>query len=490
MGRSGWPLFTTCLPASRGERARTNMQTKELIEISILSSKAKVDLLRQPASENLRKLKKRKVLVEQKKKLSAWILFLALLGIVLMVIHTELLRFANCQWFVYLYLMKCTISISTVILLILIIAFHIKEIQLFMTDNSLVHWRIAVNTKKSAWIFLEILVCAIHPFPFERQCEENKVPDSEKLVFLSQAEIFLSILMFLRVYLLPRTVLLHSKVLVDASYRSIGALNKIKFQYQFVIKILMNTCPGRVLLILTVSLWIVSSWVLSVCERDTTADLTSAMWLIPITFLTIGYGDLVPVTVCGKMVCLFTGVMGVGCTALIVAVAAQKLEFTKAEKHVHNFMMDIRYMKQKQNAEKAHHSTGIGTDPEQHQPFNRIRTLSCLQIKCAAANVLREAWLLHKHTKQGDMAKIQLHQRELLGAIHIFRRKRIKHKNLKDQVNAMVDISKMQMIMTDLDYNFTSSHQDLEKRIDQLDKKLDEISRLILTAIESPQLTH
>ncbi|XP_073426732.1 intermediate conductance calcium-activated potassium channel protein 4 isoform X2 [Dendrobates tinctorius] len=457
MGRSGWPLFTTCLPASRGERARTNMQTKELIEISILSSKAKVDLLRQPASENLRKLKKRKVLVEQKKKLSAWILFLALLGIVLMVIHTELLRFANCQWFVYLYLMKCTISISTVILLILIIAFHIKEIQLFMTDNSLVHWRIAVNTKKSAWIFLEILVCAIHPFPFERQCEENKVPDSEKLVFLSQAEIFLSILMFLRVYLLPRTVLLHSKVLVDASYRSIGALNKIKFQYQFVIKILMNTCPGRVLLILTVSLWIVSSWVLSVCERDTTADLTSAMWLIPITFLTIGYGDLVPVTVCGKMVCLFTGVMGVGCTALIVAVAAQKLEFTKAEKHVHNFMMDIRYMK---------------------------------QIKCAAANVLREAWLLHKHTKQGDMAKIQLHQRELLGAIHIFRRKRIKHKNLKDQVNAMVDISKMQMIMTDLDYNFTSSHQDLEKRIDQLDKKLDEISRLILTAIESPQLTH
>lgn len=51
-------------------------------------------------------------------------------------------------------------------------------------------------------------------------------------------------------------------------------------------------------------------------------------------------------------------------------------------------------------------------------------------------------------------------------------------------------VLQMQMIMTDLDYNFTSSHQDLEKRIDQLDKKLDEISRLILTAIESPQLSH
>uniref|UniRef100_A0A2H6NDG6 Potassium channel domain-containing protein n=1 Tax=Micrurus carvalhoi TaxID=3147026 RepID=A0A2H6NDG6_9SAUR len=74
--------------------------------------------------------------------------------------------------------------------------------------------------------------------------------------------------------------------------------------------------------------------------------LGGAFWLIPITFLTIGYGDVVPETVCGKVVCLFTGVMGVGCTALLVAVAADKLEFTRAEKHVHNFMMDIQCAKE------------------------------------------------------------------------------------------------------------------------------------------------
>ncbi|XP_068098104.1 intermediate conductance calcium-activated potassium channel protein 4 [Hyperolius riggenbachi] len=455
MGKSGWPLLTTCLPASRGKSARNaNMKTKEHTEIAILHSQRKVGM----PSENLRKLKERKVLVEQKKKLSAWILILALLGIILMVVHVELLWVGTCQWFVYLFLMKCSITISTSILLILIIAFSVKEIQLFMNDNSITDWRVAISAKKVAWILLELLVCSIHPFPFERQCQGRGGlnSDAAPLSFLSSLDIFLSILMFLRVYLVPRTLLLFSKVLVDASYRSIGSLNKIKFQYPFVMKILMNTCPGQVLLILTISLWIISSWVLSVCEREDfpdTGNMTESLWLIPITFLTIGYGDRVPNTVCGKMVCLFTGVMGVGCTALIVAVAAQKLEFNKAEKHVHNFMMDIRYTK---------------------------------KIKRAAANVLGEAWLLHKHDKRGDRAKVRQHHRDLLEAIRIFRCTRIKQKNLQDQANAMVDISKMQMIMTDLDYNFSSSHRDLEKRIDQLDKKLDDLSRLITTALESP----
>lgn len=101
------------------------------------------------------------------------------------------------------------------------------------------------------------------------------------------------------------------------------------------------------------------------------------MWLISITFLSIGYGDMVPHTYCGKGVCLLTGIMvssgggpggegdaggggscsyrgvlrpqGAGCTALVVAVVARKLELTKAEKHVHNFMMDTQLTKRVTN---------------------------------------------------------------------------------------------------------------------------------------------
>lgn len=57
---------------------------------------------------------------------------------------------------------------------------------------------------------------------------------------------------------------------------------------------------------------------------------------------------------------------GVCCTALLVAVVARKLEFNKAEKHVHNFMMDIQYTKE----------VRMGIWPPWHTPLSRGRSPS------------------------------------------------------------------------------------------------------------------
>uniref|UniRef100_A0A8C8VK59 Potassium calcium-activated channel subfamily N member 1 n=1 Tax=Pelusios castaneus TaxID=367368 RepID=A0A8C8VK59_9SAUR len=197
----------------------------------------------------------------------------------------------------------------------------------------------------------------------------------------ADVDIILSIPMFLRLYLIGRVMLLHSKLFTDASSRSIGALNKITFNTRFIMKTLMTICPGTVLLVFSISSWIIAAWTVRV-------NFLGAMWLISITFLSIGYGDMVPHTYCGKGVCLLTGIMGAGCTALVVAVVARKLELTKAEKHVHNFMMDTQLTK---------------------------------RVKNAAANVLRETWLIYKHTKlvkKIEHAKVRKHQRKFLQAIH------------------------------------------------------------------------
>jgi len=38
-------------------------------------------------------------------------------------------------------------------------------------------------------------------------------------------------------------------------------------------------------------------------------NLLNSMWLISITFLSIGYGDIVPYTYCGRAIAVCTGIM-------------------------------------------------------------------------------------------------------------------------------------------------------------------------------------
>ncbi|KPP74593.1 hypothetical protein Z043_106238 [Scleropages formosus] len=283
--------------------------------------------------------------------------------------------------------------------------------KLFMVDNAADDWRIAMTSERMFFICLEILVCAIHPIPgnytftWTARLAFSYTPSKTD----ADVDIILSIPMFLRLYLIARVMLLHSKLFTDASSRSIGALNKINFNTRFVMKTLMTICPGTVLLVFTISLWIIAAWTVRACERyhdnmDITSNFLGAMWLISITFLTIGYGDMVPNTYCGKGVCLLTGIMGAGCTALVVAVVAKKLELTKAEKHVHNFMMDTQLTKR----------TAV--------PFAHLEMLFfTFQVKNTAANVLRETWLIYKNTKlvrKMDHAKVRKHQRKFLQAIH------------------------------------------------------------------------
>ncbi|XP_040273403.1 small conductance calcium-activated potassium channel protein 1 [Bufo bufo] len=402
------------------------------------------------------KLGHRRALFEKRKRLSDYALIFGMFGIVVMVTETELSWGVYTKESSYSFALKCLISLSTAILLGLIIMYHAREIQLFMVDNGADDWRIAMTYERIFFITLELTVCAIHPIP-----GQYSFTWTARLAFYytpsvanADIDIILSIPMFLRLYLIGRVMLLHSKLFTDASSRSIGALNKINFNTRFVMKTLMTICPGTVLLVFSISSWIIAAWTVRVCERqnqyhdkqEVTSNFLGAMWLISITFLSIGYGDMVPNTYCGKGVCLLTGIMGAGCTALVVAVVARKLELTKAEKHVHNFMMDTQLSK---------------------------------RVKNAAANVLRETWLIYKYTKlvrKIDHAKVRKHQRKFLQAIHLLRSVKMEQRKLNDQANTLVDLAKTQNVMYDLMSELQERNDDLEKRIITLETKIDSLN--------------
>ncbi|XP_049458461.1 small conductance calcium-activated potassium channel protein 1-like [Epinephelus fuscoguttatus] len=399
------------------------------------------------------RLVRRRALFLRRQRLNDCALAVGIFGMVMMVMETELSWSVYSKSSVYSLALKSIISFSTIILLGLIIAYHCCEVQLYVHDIGAEDWRIAMTSDRLALVALELAAVAIHPYPvglmeyFEMTFQHTTphLPLSE-----TELEIVLALPMFLRLYLLGRAMMLHSRLFTDTASRSIGALNKIHFNTRFVGKTLMTTYPGTVLMIFSVSLWIVAAWGLHVCERhhnyrDLSSNYMEALWMISVTFLSIGYGDVVPHTYCGRSICLLTGIMGAGCTVLVVAVVARKLELTRAEKHVHNFMMDSHISK---------------------------------RIKIAAANVLRETWLIYKHTKlsrERDHTRVRMHQRKLLLAIHQLRRVKIEKRILADQGNTLVDLCKMQTLMYDVLSEVQGCRGELDSHIHSLEKHVEEL---------------
>ncbi|XP_066986026.1 small conductance calcium-activated potassium channel protein isoform X3 [Macrobrachium rosenbergii] len=398
------------------------------------------------------RLGRRKALFEKRKRISDYALVMGMVGIIVMVIENELSsarvydKSSSAS-----YALKTLISVSTVILLGLICAYHALEIQLFMIDNCADDWRIAMTWQRIARILMELIICAVHPIPGEYYFFWTTKLSNLGGIEGSQwvpIDVTLSLPMFLRLYLICRVMLLHSKLFTDASSRSIGALNRINFNTRFVLKTLMTICPGTVLLVFMVSLWIIASWTLRQCERyhdEEHANLLNTMWLIAITFLSVGYGDIVPNTYCGRGIAVTTGIMGNGSMALVVAVLMTKIQMHPAEKRVHVLMME--------------------------KQLN-------WRLKNSAANVLRETWLIYKHTKlvkKVNHGRVRTHQRKFLLAIYSLRKVKMDQRKLMDNANTVTDMAKTQNTVYELVSDMSGRQDVLDERVSSLEDRLASI---------------
>ena len=355
-------------------------------------------------------------------------------------------------------LIKLCITISTVTLLGFVMWYHILDIKLFMCDNSLEDWRLAISWKRVVKIGLELSVYAIHPIPGNFQFNWttfNAITEEEKTVRVP-IDVILSIPMFLRLFLLCRVIMLNSKLFTDASSQSLGALNRIHFNFKFIFKSMMTLYPEYVLTVLMVSSFIISSWLLRACElyhEDRHASFLNSMWLIAITFLSVGYGDIVPNSYCGRGIAVLTGIFGAGCTALVVAVLARKLELSRAEKYVHNFVIDVELDK---------------------------------RYKVAAANILKAGWFVYKNKKTGKMTVVRRYQRKLLKAIHSIRDVKQEQRRLMDSGLTVVELYKAQNSMNELINTMEHTNMNLEQRVtnvettlQSMDDKLNQIVSIL-----------
>ena len=289
-----------------------------------------------------------------------------------------------------------------------------------------------------------MIVYAIHPIPGNHDFSVTKYDVEAGRIhrITIPVDVLCSVPMFLRLFLVCRVLMLHSKLFTDTSSQSIGALNRIRFNFNFIFKSLMTLHPEYVLTIVITTVLLIATWLLRAAEMhhdDYHAGFLNSMWLIAITFLSVGYGDIVPSSYCGRGIAVVTGVFGAGCTALVVAILARKLEFSREEKYVHNFVMDVELGK---------------------------------RYKISAANIVKAGWRVYKNRKLGRYMKARKYQRQLLKAIHRLREIRLEQRRIVDSGVTLVELFKTQNSVCDMLTKFQLNQNALDKTVAQFEDKL------------------
>lgn len=372
---------------------------------------------------------------------------LAMLGILVMIINNEIvIDHIVTNTSAASVFLKSVITITTIMLLVAVCLYHVTGIQLYMTDNGLEDYRLAISPVTFMKISIELLVCAMHPLPVNIEAWYYPISGAPHYVSIDGV---LSILMMLRLYLIGKFMVVHSRLLSDTSTQSLGALNKVKINTRFVFKALMSTRPGSMLLSLMGVMFLVHSWAMRTCEMYYEPDhehnsFLNNMWLIAITFLTVGYGEIIPNSYCGRFIAVSTGLMGVGTTALLVAVLAQKLTQSRAEKYVHTFSTRIQLEKQRKNA---------------------------------AADVIKQSihlWRYKRRPGLNDRAVIS-HHGKLLKAIALMREAKSEMSQIAESALGVVEVCTIVNDIAVKIEQFQEEQQSVNLKLDSLNKKFTSI---------------
>ena len=400
------------------------------------------------------RLATRKDIVRRRTLVCDLALVFAIIGIVVMIVETELcVNAIIAKHGTASTTLKLLVTLSTCVLLVLVVWYHLLDVRLFMCDNSLDDWLLAWSWARLGALVVELVVCAVHPPPSNlivgSRTRGFVVDGDPAMADWERADVYLSIPMFARGFLVGRVVLLHSRLYTDASSQSLGALNRISFNTTFIFRSTMNVRPAFVLCAMMTSALFVATWLLHACDGiadddDDAMTLANSMWLVAITFLTIGFGDFVPQSYCGRAVCVLTGMFGAGCTALVVAVLARKLELSLAEKYVHSFVLDVELGK---------------------------------RYRIAAANIVKAGWLLYKNRRMGRAGRVRHYQRRLLRAIHAIREVKHEQRKSADAGISVVEVFKAQNSVVAGVRRLMTAQTELRGDVDDVVRRLYRIER-------------
>ena len=124
----------------------------------------------------------------------------------------------------------------------------------------------------------------------------------------------------------PELILIAIGVVPPSWLRSLRVIRLLKMaRYFATFRLVLDTIVSRTqellaALSVTILLWYLASVLLFLAEGEAQPEqfgsITRAMWWSVVTLTTVGYGDVFPITVLGKIIAGFVAVLGLGAVAL------------------------------------------------------------------------------------------------------------------------------------------------------------------------------
>ncbi|CAF4047304.1 unnamed protein product [Rotaria sp. Silwood2] len=401
--------------------------------------------------------------------------FLGILGIILMIIENEI-QFSEVNYndTMLTWSIKIVITLSTIVLIGFAVQYHHLDMCLYAINNGIEDSRVTLTRQRIYFIVLEILICAIHPIPRSfppplnaslKDQDSNSFTATSSLMYID-IDVALGIPMFLRLYLLGRFIIYVSPLFLDASYRSIGYLNKVSIDYFFLIKTYLQKDPIRYFILFCISILLIGSWCLRACSYLPTHEhisMLNSMWLFVITFTTVGYGDFTPTTYCGRAISAMTSLVGVFSTAVIIAVLAQKLLLNRWEKYVHNFVLNIQLSKE----QKMHAANVVKFALKVWCMRHKNASGSSIQYIRAQRQLFQSIRSLHRVKQQ--QAKLVDRCIDHIDLLAIQRNTSVQTYESADQLKMMkVKVNNIEEKLIEMNTNMNNTINDIHKKLDML----------------------
>lgn len=246
---------------------------------------------------------------------------------------------------------KIVVTILTAILLGLTFQKRYFEYKIEIDKGMLPRGMPFFASAEFYYAILEAMLFILHPIPYLDAVMEFSQNSGIRAVYTLD-EIIVS-LMWLRLYtllpLMQRYVGLHS---IKAQLAA--KLNQVKITTPFTFKAMLKDHPCFTIIAMfsVVTIWM--SHTLTMAERGTCGDMLlrnlnetehqneicpfgsfpNALWNIIITATTVGYGDIYPITDCGRTVAIFAAFVGTVVISILVTVIDQNSKFEIPEDNV------------------------------------------------------------------------------------------------------------------------------------------------------------